>query len=406
MNVLVINSGSSSLKFQLVHVETGGIITKGICDSVGSDTSFIKYGMYEDEQVVKVDLPDHVAAVHKVLELLTSGDKPVISSLGEINAVGHRIVHGGNYFDKSVIIDEDVVAKIEELAELAPLHNRAAVQGIRACQSYMSDVPQVAVFDTAFFQTMPPKAYMYPLPYELCEKYGIRKYGAHGTSHRYIAHRAANMLDEPLDELKLITCHLGNGCSMTAIDHGIAVDTTMGFTPLDGLMMGTRSGSIDPAIVPFLMEHEGLNTDEVNDLLNKQSGILGISGISNDLRTVTEAADKGDPRAAMAFEMYSHSVKKTIGSFITVMAGVDAIVLTAGVGENSRKMRSMIFAGLQQMGIRLDERKNKLRGFERIISADNSDVAIIVIPTDEEFMIARDTFVLVRDMKRAAENQE
>ena len=214
------------------------------------------------------------------------------------------------------------------------------------------------------------------------------------------------MLDEPLDELKLITCHLGNGCSMTAIDHGIAVDTTMGFTPLDGLMMGTRSGSIDPAIVPFLMEHEGLNTDEVNDLLNKQSGILGISGISNDLRTVTEAADKGDPRAAMAFEMYSHSVKKTIGSFITVMAGVDAIVLTAGVGENSRKMRSMIFAGLQQMGIRLDERKNKLRGFERIISADNSDVAIIVIPTDEEFMIARDTFVLVRDMKRAAENQE
>ncbi|MDD6652206.1 MAG: acetate kinase [Eggerthellales bacterium] len=406
MNVLVINSGSSSLKFQLVHVETGGIITKGICDSVGSDTSFIKYGMYEDEQVVKVDLPDHVAAVQKVLELLTSGDKPVISSLGEINAVGHRIVHGGNYFDKSVIIDEDVVAKIEELAELAPLHNRAAVQGIRACQSYMPDVPQVAVFDTAFFQTMPPKAYMYPLPYELCEKYGIRKYGAHGTSHRYIAHRAANMLDEPLDELKLITCHLGNGCSMTAIDHGIAVDTTMGFTPLDGLMMGTRSGSIDPAIVPFLMEHEGLNTDEVNDLLNKQSGILGISGISNDLRTVTEAADKGDPRAAMAFEMYSHSVKKTIGSFITVMAGVDAIVLTAGVGENSRKMRSMIFAGLQQMGIRLDERKNKLRGFERIISADNSDVAIIVIPTDEEFMIARDTFVLVRDMKRAAENQE
>lgn len=403
MNVLVINSGSSSLKFQLVHVETGGIITKGICDSVGFENSFIKHGMYEDETVVQVALPNHVEAVHKVLELLISGENPAVSSLDKINAVGHRIVHGGNYFDKSVIIDEDVVAKIEELVELAPLHNRAAVQGIRACQSYMPNIPQVAVFDTSFFQTMSPKAYMYPLPYELCQKYGIRKYGAHGTSHRYIAQRAANLLDEPLDELKIITCHLGNGCSMTAIDHGIAVDTTMGFTPLDGLMMGTRSGSIDPAIVPFLMDHENLDTTGINDLLNKKSGILGISGISNDLRVVTEAADKGDPRAAMAFEMYAHSVKKTIGSFITVMAGVDAIVLTAGVGENSRKMRSMIFAGLQQMGIRLDERKNKLRGFERIISSDSSDVAIIVIPTDEEYMIARDTFALVHELEKDEE---
>jgi acetate kinase len=292
-------------------------------------------------------------------------------------------------------VDDDVIAKIDELAELAPLHNHAALQGIRACQHAMPGVPQVTVFDTSFFQTMPPKSYMYALPYELYEKYGIRKYGAHGTSHRYIAQRAAALLDEPLDELKLITCHLGNGCSVTAIDHGVAIDTSMGLTPLDGLMMGTRCGAIDPAIVPFLMEHEHLTTREVNDLMNKKSGLLGISGISNDLRSVREAAEKGDERANLAYDMYSNSVKKYIGQYTAVMAGVDAIVLTAGVGENCAKMRRMIFAGMQPMGFVLDENLNKQRGFERIISSERSSVRICVIPTNEELMIARDTYEIV-----------
>ena len=286
----------------------------------------------------------------------------------------------------------------DELAELAPLHNKAALMGIYACRKHMPDVPMVAVFDTSFFQTLPPKAYMYPLPYELYEKYAIRKYGAHGTSHRYIAERAAAFLDEPLEDLKLITCHLGNGCSMSAVDHGVAVDTSMGLTPLDGLMMGTRCGAIDPAIVTFVMEHENLTPQQMNDLMNKQSGLLGISGISNDLRSVRSASEEGHERAQLAYDMYSNSVKKHIGQYIAVMGGVDAIVLTAGVGENCEKMRRMIFSGLQPLGIKLDLERNKQgRGTERLISSDDSAVSIIVIPTDEESMIARDTFEIVHE---------
>lgn len=397
MNVLVINAGSSSLKYQLINVETEKVIAKGLCDRVGSKDSTHKHGIDENEVVIDTYMPDHNAAIERVLDTLINGDDSPISSLDEINAVGHRIVQGGAYFDKSVLVDDDVIAKIDELAELAPLHNKAALQGIKACQEAMPDIPQVTVFDTSFFQSLPPKAYMYPLPYELYEKYGIRKYGAHGTSHRYIAQRAAELLDEPLDELKLITCHLGNGCSVTAIDHGVAVDTSMGLTPLDGLMMGTRCGAIDPAIVPFLMDHENLSTQEVNDLMNKQSGLLGISGISNDLRTVRDAAEKGDERALLAYDMYSNSVKKYIGQYWAVMAGVDAIVLTAGVGENCQKMRRMIFAGLQPMGIVLDEQKNRQRGFDRIISHERSKVRVCVIPTNEELMIARDTYEIVHE---------
>ncbi len=397
MNVLVINAGSSSLKYQLINVETEKVIAKGLCERVGSKESFHKHGIEDDEVVIETYLPDHQAAIDTVLDTLVNGDRAPISSLDQIDAVGHRVVQGGAYFDKSVLIDDDVLQKIDELAELAPLHNKSALQGIRACQSAMPDIPQVTVFDTAFFQTLPPKAYMYPLPYELYQKYGIRKYGAHGTSHRYIAERAADLLDEPLDELKLITCHLGNGCSMTAVDHGVAVDTSMGLTPLDGLMMGTRCGAVDPAIVPFLMEHEELSTQEVNDLMNKESGLLGISGISNDLRSVLAAAEQGNERALLAYDMYSNSVKKYIGQYSAVMAGVDAIVLTAGVGENCEKMRRMIFSGLQPMGIRLDEEKNKQRGFERIISTDDSNVIICVIPTNEELMIARDTYQIVHE---------
>ena len=398
MNVLVINAGSSSLKYQLLNVEERTLLAKGICERVGSDGSFHKHGLDDNEVVIDTPVPDHDAAMALVLDSLVSGDGKAIDDLSEIGAIGHRIVQGGKYFDRSVVIDADVIAKIDELAELAPLHNKAALQGIHACRRLMPSTPMVAVFDTSFFTTLPPKAYMYPLPYELYEKHGIRKYGAHGTSHRYIAERAAAFLGEPLEDLKLITCHLGNGCSASAIDHGIAVDTSMGLTPLDGLMMGTRCGAIDPAIVTFLIDREHMTTQEVNDLMNKKSGLLGISGLSNDLRTVRDAAMRGEPRSVLAYDMYSNSVKKCIGSYIAVMGGVDAIVLTAGVGENCERMRRMIFSGLQPLGIVIDEEKNRTgRGTEREISADASKVRIVVIPTNEEYMIARDTYEIVQE---------
>ena len=397
MNVLVINAGSSSLKYQLINVETHTLMAKGICERVGSAEAFHKHGLDDNEVVIDAKMADHDDAIALVLDSLVSGEGAAISSLSEIDAVGHRIVQGGKYFDRSVLIDNDVIAKIDELAELAPLHNGAALMGIRACMNHMPGIPMVAVFDTSFFTTLPPKAYMYPLPYELYEKYAIRKYGAHGTSHRYISERAAAVLDEPIEDLKLITLHLGNGCSASAIDHGVAVDTSMGLTPLDGLMMGTRCGAIDPAIVPFVMEHENLTAEEMNNLMNKQSGLLGISGVSNDLRSVRTASEEGNERAMLAYDMFSNSVKKYIGQYIAVMGGVDAIVLTAGVGENCDKMRRMIFSGLQPLGIVLDEEKNRHRGFERIISTDDSEVQIIIIPTNEEYMIARDTYEIVHD---------
>ena len=397
MNVLVINAGSSSLKYQLINVETHTLMAKGICERVGSAEAFHRHGLDDNEVVIDAKMADHDDAMALVLESLVSGQDAAIASLSEIDAVGHRIVQGGKYFDRSVLIDDDVIAKIDELAELAPLHNGAALMGIRACMNHMPGIPMVAVFDTSFFTTLPPKAYMYPLPYELYEKYAIRKYGAHGTSHRYISERAAAVLDEPIEDLKLITLHLGNGCSASAIDHGVAVDTSMGLTPLDGLMMGTRCGAIDPAIVPFVMEHENLTAEEMNNLMNKQSGLLGISGVSNDLRSVRTASEEGNERAMLAYDMFSNSVKKYIGQYIAVMGGVDAIVLTAGVGENCDKMRRMIFSGLQPLGIVLDEEKNRHRGFERIISTDDSEVQIIIIPTNEEYMIARDTYEIVHD---------
>ncbi len=396
MNILVINAGSSSLKYQLVDVDTNKVSARGLCERVGSKDSFHKHGIDDNEVVHEQPLKDHIEAMRVVLDSLINGPDAVVSSLSEISAVGHRIVHGGEYFKKSEMITDDVIAKIDELAELAPLHNKAALSGIFACRELMPDTPMVAVFDTAFFQSLPPKAYMYPIPYEYYEKYGIRKYGFHGTSHRYLSERAAAILDEPLTDLRLITCHLGNGCSISAIDHGVPIDTSMGFTPLDGLMMGTRSGSIDPAIIPFLMEHENLSSDEINNILNKQSGLLGVSGISNDLRSVRDASNAGNPRAILAYEMYSSIVKKYIGQYLALMAGTDAIVLSAGVGENCQKMRRMIFSGWQPMGIILDQEKNKQRGFERIISHEKSRVPIIVIPTDEEYMIARDTYDIIK----------
>lgn len=397
MNILVINAGSSSLKYQLVDIDTNKVLARGLCERVGSKDAVRKHVVDDNEVLIEEPLKDHTEALQLVIDSLLAGDDPVLESLDEISAIGHRVVHGGEYFTRSAMVDDDVIAKIDELAELAPLHNKAALAGIYACQKLMPDTPMVAVFDTAFFQTMPPKAYMYPIPYEYYEKYGIRKYGFHGTSHRYLSERAADILGEDIRDLRIITCHLGNGCSIAAIDHGIPVDTSMGFTPLDGLMMGTRSGAIDPAIVTFLMDHEGLTPEQMSDILNKRSGLLGVSGISNDLRMVRDASNAGDERAILAYEMYSSICKKYIGQYMALMSGADAIVLSAGVGENCQKMRRMIFSGWQPLGIILDQEKNKQRGFERIISHDNSDVTIIVIPTDEEYMIARDTYEIVHE---------
>jgi acetate kinase len=393
VNVLVINAGSSSLKYELLRAEDDKILARGLCERVGDKGSFHKHFSEDGERVIKVPMKDHREAVKQVLATLLE-DAP-IDSLDEIQAVGHRVVHGGEYFNKSVLIDDDVIAKIDELSELAPLHNPGALMGIRACMELMPDIPHVAVFDTAFFQTIPPRAYMYALPYEYYEKYRMRKYGAHGTSHRYIALRAAEIMGRPLKDLKLITCHLGNGCSVTAIDHGHAVDTSMGFTPLDGLMMGTRCGSIDPACVTFLMEKEGYTPQEMDDIMNRKSGLLGVSGVSNDLREVLEATEHGNERAILAYEMYSYSVKKYIGQYITLMAGVDAVVLTAGVGEHSVHMRRMIFAGLEPLGIIIDHKKNRSSSVEQIISDDRSTVKIIIIPTNEEAMIAQDVYDIV-----------
>lgn len=408
MNVLVINAGSSSLKYQLVNVEENRVLAKGLCEKVGDADAFHKHGVDENEFVIKVPMKNHHDAIELVLDALVNGDSSPIKSLDEITAVGHRIVSGGEYFSESVFVDDDVIAKIDKCSELAPLHNPGALMGIRACMELMPNVPHVAVFDTAFYQSMPPRVFMYPLPFEFYEKYKIRKYGAHGTSHRYIAGRAAAVLGRPIEDLKLITCHLGNGCSVTAIDHGYAVDTSMGFTPLDGLMMGTRCGSIDPAVVTFLMEKEGFTPAEMNSLMNRKSGLLGVSGISNDLRDVRVATERGDERAILAYDMYAYSVKKYIGQYIFAMAGVDAIVLTAGVGENCDRMRRMIFAGLEPIGIIIDHEKNRLRGFEREISDERSRIKVIIIPTNEEYMIALDVYKLVSgdDISSASNRME
>lgn len=398
MKILVINCGSSSLKYQLIDMQGEKVLCKGLCERIGMESSMITHEANGNKATTPAIFPTHTEAFAEVVKKMTTGDGKVIDDVSEINAIGHRVVHGGEKFQASCLITPEVIETLRELSPLAPLHNPAGILGIEAAKKVFGDIPNVAVFDTAFHSTMPPKAFMYAIPYEYYEKYGVRRYGFHGTSHKYVAHKAAEYLEEPIERLKLITCHLGNGCSISAIDHGVAVDTSMGLTPLDGLMMGTRCGAIDPAIVPFIMEKENLTAAEVNDLMNKKSGLLGISGISNDLRSVRQASEEGDERAQLAYDMYSNSAKKYIGQYIAVMGGVDAIVLTAGVGENCDKMRRMIFAGLQPLGIKIDLEKNRkgLRG-EREISTDDSEVRIVIIPTDEEYMIARDTYQLVKE---------
>lgn len=388
MKVLVINSGSSSLKYQLIDVEKHEPLRTGLCEKVGFFGSFIRYDTEFGEKTLEMPMPDHQEAIRLALESLDNPEDGVVSSLDEIDAIGHRIVHGGEFFSKIAFVDEDVLEKIEELIELAPLHNPAALMGIEACSILMPDKPQGAVFDTAFHQTIPAKNYIYPILIDFYKEQKIRKYGAHGTSHMYVANRAIEMLGGNRS-LRIITCHLGNGGSVTAIKDGKSYDTSMGFTPLDGVMMGSRCGSIDPAIVTYIMDHEDLSSDEMNNLLNKRSGLLGVTGISNDLREIDEAAQGGNEVAQLAIEMYAQSIRRYIGSYIVELDGVDAIVMTAGIGENSAMMREHIFRDLDNLGIKLDLEKNAVRSHEdRFINAEDSNVKILVIPTQEEYMIA------------------
>ncbi len=396
MKVLVINAGSSSLKYQLINTDNNDVIAKGLCERIGIEGSKLTHKPAgKAEKVFEEKMTNHADAIKLVLNALLDKECGVISSMSEIEAVGHRVVHGGEYFAGSVIIDDEVKAAIEKCSELAPLHNPANLTGIKACEEVMPGVKQVGVFDTAFHQSMPAKAYIYGLPYSLYEDYKIRKYGFHGTSHKYVAMRAGQMLGKDIKDLKIVTCHLGNGSSVTAVDGGKSVDTSMGFTPLAGTLMGTRSGDIDPAIIPFVMEKKGLNAKEIDKMLNKESGVYGVSGVSSDFRDLDKAASEGNERAKLAREMFVYAIKRYIGYYAAAMGGIDALVFTAGVGENDGVMRKEMTDGLEFMGIKINEEKNKTRGEEIDISADGARVKTLVIPTNEELMIALETKALV-----------
>ena len=393
MKVLVINAGSSSLKYQLLDTDSQDVLAKGLCERIGIDGKFTyKAPGKETIDARDVAMPTHAEAIKAVLDALVDPANGVVGSMKEIEAVGHRVVHGGETFASSVKIDGKVMAALEECIPLAPLHNPANITGIKACSAVMGpDVPQVAVFDTAFHQTMPPVAYTYALPYEYYEKDKVRRYGFHGTSHKYVTQRAADMLGKPIESLKLISCHLGNGSSIAAVFHGKSVDTSMGFTPLAGLPMGTRSGDLDAGILEFLMNKYGMDIKEMLNVLNKKSGVQGVSGVSSDFRDLGSAAEQGNARAALALDMFSYGVKKYIGAYAAAMGGVDAIIFTAGVGENDAQQRLSIAGHLEFMGVKMDADANNVRGKEAIISAIDSKVKVLLIPTNEELMIALDT---------------
>lgn len=399
MNILVINCGSSSLKFQLIDSETEKWIAKGLCERIGIDGSRITYTPADGEKEEKVSpMPDHTEAIRLVLEALTDEKTGVVKDLSEIGAVGHRIVHGGEKFAASTIIDEEVMQAIEECNDLAPLHNPANLIGIRACRELMKDTPMVAVFDTAFHQTMPAKAYMYGIPYEYYEKYKIRRYGFHGTSHSYVSKRAAEFLGEDYDRMKIIVCHLGNGASVSAVENGKCVDTSMGLTPLEGLIMGTRSGDIDPAIMEFLAHKENMSIDEIMNVLNKKSGVYGLSGnISSDFRDLEKAQKEGDKKADLTLQAFCYRVAKYVGAYVAAMNGVDAICFTAGVGENGSANRENICQYLGYLGIEIDKEANSKRGEDIVISTKDSKTKVLVIPTNEELAIARETSALVAE---------
>ncbi len=396
MDILVINAGSSSLKYQLINMEDESVRAKGLCDRIGIPGSVIKHKAGQDIAVEKeIEMKNHKDAIAVLIKVLTDPEIGVIKNLSEISAVGHRVVHGGEKFFKSVVIDEEVMKALDECVELAPLHNPPNLTGITACMQNMEGVPQVAVFDTAFHQTMPKKAYIYALPYEYYNKYKLRKYGFHGTSHKYVAERTAAVLGKPLSELKIVTCHLGNGSSICAVDQGKTVDTSMGFTPLDGLAMGTRCGAIDPAVVTFLMNKEGVSASEMDSIMNKKSGVLALSGISSDFRDLDAAANEGNERAKLALEVFTYQVKKYIGSYACAMGGLDAVVFTAGIGENNPGIRKRVTDELSFMGITVDHEKNKIKGEELDISTPDAKVRTLVIPTNEELAIAKETKKLI-----------
>ena len=397
MNILVINAGSSSLKYQLLNPETEQVLAKGLCERIGIDGKFT-YKPEGKEAVKEADvaMPTHNEAIKAVLDALVDPKNGVIGSMQEIDAVGHRVVHGGEKFARSVLITGEVMAAIEECNPLAPLHNPANIIGIKACQALMPGTPMVAVFDTAFHQTMPAAAYMYALPYEYYEKDKVRRYGFHGTSHKYVTQRAAAMLGRPIEELKLISCHLGNGSSIAAVDGGRSVDTSMGFTPLAGLPMGTRCGDIDAGILQYLMNKYGMDIDKMLNVLNKKSGVEGLSCVSSDFRDLEAAAAKGDSKAALAQKKFAYEVRKYVGAYAAAMGGVDAVIFTAGVGENDKAIRSMVCQGLDFMGLKLDAAANDVRGKEAVISAADSKVKVLLIPTNEELMIAIDTAELAK----------
>jgi acetate kinase len=392
MKVLVLNCGSSSLKYQLIDMETENVMAKGLCERIGIEGSRLKHQPEGKDAVIFDDYQEnHAVSVKMVLDALTHPEYGVVKSMKEINAVGHRVVHGGEYFAGSVIITDEVKEALEKCCDLAPLHNPANLIGIAACEEIMPGVPQVGVFDTAFHQTMPERAYLYALPYEYYEKYKVRRYGFHGTSHRFVSEEVCKMMDRPYDQTKVITCHLGNGGSVCAVRNGKSIDTTMGFTPLEGLVMGTRAGDVDVAAVTYLMKKEGLTADEMDNILNKKSGVLGLSGVSSDFRDIEEAAEAGNDRAEIALDVFAYKVAKRIGAYASAMNGVDAIVFTAGLGENSGATRRAICDYLGWMGVHIDSYNNSLRGKAIEISATDSRVRVFVIPTNEELVIARDT---------------
>ncbi|WP_426349303.1 acetate/propionate family kinase [Alloiococcus sp. CFN-8] len=397
MKVLVINCGSSSLKYQLIDMQNESVLAKGLVERIGIEGSILTQKVEgRDKYVIEQPMKDHKDAIKLVLAALVDKTNGVIGSMDEISAVGHRVVHGGEKYAQSVIIDEEVMKSLEDCVKLAPLHNPPNIIGINACKELMPETPMVAVFDTAFHQTMPEEAYIYALPYEYYKDYGVRKYGFHGTSHKYVSAKAAEAMGKNIEDLKIITCHLGNGSSVTAIKNGISVDTSMGFTPLEGLAMGTRCGDLDPAIVSFLCKELKITVEEVENILNKKSGVLGISGVSSDFRDIENAAAEGNKRAELALTLFNYRVKQYIGSYAAAMGGVDCIVFTAGLGENSPETREAVCSGLEFLGVDFDAAKNKVRGKLTEISTESSKVKVYTIPTDEEMMIAKDTVALVK----------
>ena len=396
MNILVINCGSSSLKYQLINSDTEAVLAKGLCERIGIEGSQITYQPAGGEKEVTVSpMPTHTQAIQMVLDALTNEKTGVIKSLAEVGAVGHRVVHGGEKFTTSTLLTEEAIKAIEECNDLAPLHNPANLIGIRACQELMPETPMVAVFDTAFHQTMPEEAYLYGLPYEYYENYKVRRYGFHGTSHSFVSKKAAELAGKPYEDLKIIVCHLGNGASLSAVKNGKSVDTSMGLTPLEGLIMGTRSGDMDPAIMEYIAKKENLDIAGVMNVLNKKSGVLGLSGVSSDSRDIEGAAAEGNERAAKALNAFNYRVIKYIGAYAAAMDGVDVIAFTAGLGENDKNMRKAVCSHLSYLGVKIDDAANDVRGKDTIISAPDSKVMVMVVPTNEELAIARETLALV-----------